>query len=301
MDMRPPLRASNALVTGGGSGLGLACARRLLRDGATVTIVGRSEQRVRQAAAALSTDAPDGARVRWAACDVTDESAVARAVEIADEGAGLTIVVASAGVGWLAPIATIPVEAWRNVMEVNLTGNFLTLKHAAPAMRRAGSGAYTAISSVGGAIAYRFLSPYATAKAGVDMFVRTAADELGQWNIRVNSVRPGLVPTGLSASLNQDDDIRREYVDNMPLGRVGTPEDVAAAVGFLSGPEATWITGVCLAVDGGHHLRRAPAHEPYVAREHGTEWLAHVPAVPSAPAAAASGAAGDRSGHARPS
>lgn len=165
-------------------------------------------------------------------------------------------------------------------------------------MRRAGSGTYSAVSSVGGAIAYKFLSPYATAKAGVDMFVRTAADELGQWNIRVNSVRPRLVPTDLSAGLNQDDDIRREYVDNMPLGRVGTPKDVAAAV---ARPEATWITGVCLAVDGGHHLRRAPAHEPYVAREHGTEWLAHIPAPPSPPAAAAAGAAGDRSGHARPS
>jgi 7-alpha-hydroxysteroid dehydrogenase len=128
-----------------------------------------------------------------------------------------------------APIATVPVEAWRNVMEVNLTGNFLTLRHTAPAMRAAGGGAYTAISSVAGSIPFPFLTPYATAKAGVDMFVRSAADELGPWGIRVNSVQPGLVPTDLSASLHDDDPSRREYLANMTLGRVGTADDIAGA------------------------------------------------------------------------
>ena len=158
-------------------------------------------------------------------------------------------------------------------MEVNLTGNFLTLKHAAPAMRAAGGGAYTVISSVAGRIAWGFHTPYATAKAGVDMFVRSAADELGPWGIRVNSVQPGLVPTDLAASQVEDDLIREEFLDNMPLRRLGTPEDVAAAVGFLSGPDAGWITGVCLPVDGGHHLRRAPRFDSYIREEHGSEWL----------------------------
>jgi NAD(P)-dependent dehydrogenase (short-subunit alcohol dehydrogenase family) len=268
------LRDTNALVTGGGSGLGLACARWLLRDGATVTIVGRTEQRLEQAAAALRLDCPAGAEVRWAVCDVTDEAAVAKAVEVAAAGAGLRIAVSSAGVGWLAPIATIPVESWRHVMEVNLTGTFLTLKHATPAMRAAGGGAFTVISSLAGAVPMPFLTPYATAKAGVDMFVRSAADELGPWGIRVNSVQPGLVRTGMSASQHDNDEIRREYLDNMTLGRVGTGDDVAAAVHFLSGPQANWITGVCLPVDGGHHLRRAPRQDSYVRVEHGEEWLA---------------------------
>jgi len=249
------LRGSNALVTGGGSGLGLACARRLLRDGATVTIVGRDANRLARATETLAPDATDPATVRQVTCDVTDEAAVAKAVEVAAEGAGLRIVVVSAGVGWLAPIATVPVQAWRNVMEVNLTGNFLTLKHAAPAMRTAGGGAYTVISSVAGAVPFPFLTPYATAKAGVDMFVRSAADELGPWGIRVNSVQPGLVPTDLSAGQHDDDAIRAEFLDNMTLGRLGTPDDVAAAVHFLSGPHATWITGVCLPVDAGTWAR----------------------------------------------
>ncbi|MCI0686629.1 MAG: SDR family oxidoreductase [Sporichthyaceae bacterium] len=268
------LRGANALVTGGGSGLGMACARWLLRDGATVTIVGRDRRRLEWAATELGSEATESAGVRWAVCDVTDEAAVVQAVRFAAEGNGLQIVVASAGVGWLAPIATIPVEAWRNVMEVNLTGNFLTLKHAAPAMREAGGGAYTVISSIAGNIPAPYLTPYAAAKAGVDMFVRSAADELGPWGIRVNSVQPGLVPTELSASLYEDPEIRAEYLDNMTLGRVGSAEDVAAAVHFLSGPSAGWITGVCLPVDGGHHLRRSPRFDGYVRSQHGTQWLA---------------------------
>lgn len=259
------------MVTGGGSGLGLACACRLLAAGATVTIVGRTEERLRLAAVELHKG--DAGDVRWLAADVTDEHAVESAVALADEGDGLSIVVASAGVGWLAPIATIPVEAWRKVMEVNLTGTFLTLRHAAPRMRTAGGGAFTAISSVAAAVPAPYLSPYATAKAGLDMFVRSAADELGPWEIRVNSVQPGLVPSGLAGEMTTDLELRDEYLDNMAIRRLGRPEDVAAAVCFLSGPESTWITGVNLPVDGGHHLRRAPRFDGYVRREHGEEWL----------------------------
>lgn len=267
------LKGMNALVTGGGSGLGVGCARRLLRDGATVTIVGRSEDRLRAAAGQLRADARGGTEVRWQACDVTDETAVAAAVRVADEGDGLRIVVTSAGVGWLAPIATIPVEAWRNVLETNLTGNFLVLKHSAPRLRQHGGGAYTAISSLVGGVAVSFLSPYAASKAGLDHLVRSAADELGRWGIRVNAVSPSAVPTELGKDVFENSVIVAEYLDNMPIRRLGTPEDVAAAVRYLSGPEASWVTGVVLPVDGGHHLRRAGSLETYVRHEHGADWL----------------------------
>ena len=271
-DVNGGLDGCNALITGGGSGLGLACARRLRADGATVTIVGRSEERLRAAERELyGIDAPGEAR--WVVADVTHEDLVEAAVERADEDGGLSIVVAAAGVGWLAPVVSVPVTAWRNVMEVNLTGNFLTLKHAAPRLRAAGGGAYTAISSVAGAVPFGYLSPYSTAKAGVDMFVRSAADELGPWGIRVNSVLPGLVPTDLATEMATDAGLREEYLDNMPIRRLGAADDVAAAVRFLSGPEASWITGANLPVDGGHHLRRAPRFDSYVRREHGEDWL----------------------------
>lgn len=164
------LEGRNALVTGGGSGLGLACAKRLRADGATVTIIGRTENRLVTAAE-------------------------------------------------------------------------------------------------------RFLSPYSTAKAGVDMFVRSAADELGHWGIRVNSVLPGLVPSDLAGEMTTEPELRDEYLDNMPIRRLGRPQDIAAAVGFLSGPDPTWITGVNLSVDGGHHLRRMARFDGYVRREHGPDWL----------------------------
>ncbi|MCA1600390.1 MAG: SDR family oxidoreductase [Acidobacteria bacterium] len=114
----------------------------------------------------------------------------------------------------------------------------------------------------------RFLSPYCVAKAGIDMLVRTAADELGPAGIRVNAVRPGLIPTDLSADLVANDEAREDFQAQMPLRRLGTLDDVAAAVVFLSCAEATWITGVCLNVDGGHHLRRGQRMDAWVRHEH---------------------------------
>jgi NAD(P)-dependent dehydrogenase (short-subunit alcohol dehydrogenase family) len=90
------------------------------------------------------------------------------------------------------------------------------------------------------------------------MMVRNAADELGRFGVRVNEVRPGLVPTDISAGLNNDEATRQDYLDQMPLARTGTVDDIASAVRFLSGPEASWITGQLLGVDGGHSLRRGP-------------------------------------------
>jgi len=252
-----------ALVTGGGSGIGLACARALLRDGATVTIAGRSEDKLRHAAAALEPDLPPGAAVRVAVCDVTDEAAVEAAVQIATTSGRLDIAVANAGGGAAGPIVRMSLDEWRYTMDVNLAGTFLTIKHAAQAMA-GGGGAIVATSSIAGVLTHRFMSGYCASKAGVEMLVRCAADELGALGIRVNAVRPGLVPTDLATPLAADEVVVADYLDQMPLARLGTTEDIAAAVRWLAGPESSWVTGQCVAIDGGHTLRRGPRIETMV-------------------------------------
>jgi NAD(P)-dependent dehydrogenase (short-subunit alcohol dehydrogenase family) len=267
------LEGKSALVTGGGSGIGLACARHLLRDGAIVTIAGRSEDKLRQAAAALAADIPPGAAVRVAVCDVTDEAAVASAVQIATVSGRLDIAVANAGGGAAGPIVGMSLDEWRYAIDVNLAGTFLTIKHSARAMT-AGGGAIVAMSSIAGVLTHRFMSAYCASKAGVEMLVRCAADELGGLGIRVNAVRPGLVPTDLAAPLAADDVVVADYLDQMPLGRLGTTDDIASAVRWLAGPESSWVTGQCVAIDGGHTLRRGPRIESMVERFFGPEAVA---------------------------
>ncbi|HVM41197.1 MAG TPA: SDR family oxidoreductase, partial [Acidimicrobiia bacterium] len=108
-----------------------------------------------------------------------------------------------------------------------------------------------------------YMSPYSVSKAGLETLVQNAADELGMAGIRVNAVRPGLVPTEMATPLHSNEDIVADYLAQMPLARLGTVEDVAAAVRFLAGPESSWITGQCLGVDGGHALRRGPDLEVF--------------------------------------
>lgn len=249
-----PLEGTGALITGGGSGIGLACARALHADGATVTLVGRDPGRLAAAAASLG----DTARVRTVAADVVDEEAVAGAVERAADGCGLHAVVAAAGTGTLAPVLAQDAGEWRRVLEVNLTGAMLTFKHGAAAVIASGGGSMVGISSIAGILTHRHMAAYCASKAGLEMLVRTLADELGRAGVRVNAVQPGLVPTDLSSGLVADDEVRADYLAQMPLGRLGTAEEVAAAVRWLCGPESSWVTGQVLAVDGGHTLRRGP-------------------------------------------
>jgi NAD(P)-dependent dehydrogenase (short-subunit alcohol dehydrogenase family) len=260
-----------ALVTGGGSGIGLACARRLAADGLRVTICGRSEDRLRAALGAL----PAGSG--YVVADVTDEDAMAGAVARAAGPHGtLAAVVANAGGAFaVGPLALTAVADFRRELEVNVTGAFVTLKAAAPALAR-GSGAVVAVSSIAGCLTHPLMAGYSTSKAGLEMLVRNAADELGRFGVRVNGVRPGLVPTEASDPLAGHDATRADYLAQMPLGRLGTVDDIAEVVGFLAGPRSSWITGQVISVDGGHSLRRGPDLGPLVGRHHEPALTAHL-------------------------
>ncbi len=254
-----PLTGQVALVTGGGSGIGLACARALHADGATVVLTGRRADVLNAARDQL------GDRCVAVPGDVTDESHLREAVATAETHGRFTMAVANAGFGSAAPLFQTTLDQWQSVLSTNLTGAFLTIKHAGSAIVSAGGGAIVAISSIAGTATHRFMTPYCVSKAGLEMLVRNAADELGGAGLRVNAVRPGLVPTDATAGLLSIPAILEDYVAQMPLARPGTDDEVAVLVRFLLGPESTWITGTCVSVDGGHHLRRGPDITPAIA------------------------------------
>lgn len=260
-----PLLGQVALITGGGSGLGLACATALHADGATVVLTGRRADVLDAAVARF------GERAVAVAGDVTDEDQVRAAVDAAESRGRFTMAVANAGFGSAAPLFQTTLDQWQAVLATNLTGAFLTIKHAGGAIVAAGGGSIVAISSIAGAATHRFMTPYCVSKAGLEMLVRNAADELGGAGLRINAVRPGLVPTDATVGLMSMPSIVDDYLAQMPLGRAGSDDEVASLVRFLLGPESAWITGTCISVDGGHHLRRGPDITPAIAMGFGTD------------------------------
>lgn len=244
-----------ALITGGGSGIGLGSARALLQAGAVVALMGRDATRLERAVTAL-----DPGRAVAFPGDVTVEEDVARAVDAVVQRFGrLDIGVNCAGTGTVGSVHELPATEWTRVLRVNLDGVFHATKHEAAAMIAAGhGGSIVNISSIAGLLTHRLMSAYCVSKAGVEMLTRCAADELGTHGIRVNALRPGLVPTELATPLVTNESVVENYRALMPLGRLGTVEDVARAVRFLAGDEAAWITGQVLGVDGGHSLRMGP-------------------------------------------
>jgi 7-alpha-hydroxysteroid dehydrogenase len=250
------------LVTGGGTGIGKACAAAAAREGAKVMICGRTESRLQEVANAL---AGEGLAVAATVADVTSEDDVAAVVEAAVAFAGnLKGVVANAGGGGgLAPYHLQDVAEYRRVLDLNVVGTMLCIKHAVPRMVAAGGGSFVGMSSIAGVATHQVFGAYPVAKAGIDAMMRNAADEYGPAGVRFNSVQPGFVTTEIMEGIPRDSPVYESYLVNTPLGGVSAPEDIGSAVVFLLGPGSGRITGQHLAVDGGHSLRSGPDFRPF--------------------------------------
>ncbi len=239
-----------ALVTGAASGIGKAITERFLADGATVVAADIDEEGL----AALVQE--HGDRVVPVFCDVTSEDSVSAACEVARELGGLHVVVANAGRGTFAPIVDHPLDEWTAIIDLCLTGVFLTVKHGARVMHDGGS--IITIASLNATQPSAGMSAYCTAKAGVVMFTKVAAMELGGRRIRVNAIAPGLVETTATSGFFMVPGVVDEFIENTTVGRFAQPSDVADMASFLAGDESTFVSGSLLPVDGGASTKRYP-------------------------------------------
>jgi 3-oxoacyl-[acyl-carrier protein] reductase len=236
-----------ALVIGGASGIGWAVATGLAAEGCRVTIADLNADGAAARAAEL------GPPHTAAGVDVTDEDAVAALFE---KTGPLDVVVNTAGIGGVGRITELPLEQFRAVVEVCLIGAFIVTKHAGRHLRDGGS--LVSLTSRSARLAAPGMSAYCAAKAGLAMLTEVAALELAPRRIRVNAVSPGFVDTPLTEGVKLVPGTVEEYLENTPLGRVGTPQDVADAVLFVCSQKASWMTGEVLDLNGGAHLKRYP-------------------------------------------
>lgn len=243
-----------ALVTGAGHGIGRAVAERFAAEGALVVVADVDEAAAVAVADRLAS-AATGAAVGLG-CDIHDTGSVTRCVERAVDAYGGIDVLANVAGGSLAgtSLEKTSDEDWNSVVDLNLTGAMRCIRAVLPHLRRRGGGAIVSIGSVNGLAAFGEL-PYSSAKAGLSVLAQNLAVQLGPDGIRVNVVAPGTIRTRVWDGQDGGADRLRPLY---PLGRVGEPADIAAAVAFLASDDASWITGITLPVDGG--VLAGPAH-----------------------------------------
>jgi 3-oxoacyl-[acyl-carrier protein] reductase len=245
----PDLAGRVAVVTGGSRGIGAETARALARNGAAVAVIGRDEAALAEVAGAI-TDA--GGRALAVRADCTMETEIDRAARTVAEQLGPVSILApfAGGNGMPVPTPQETVAHWREVLDSDLTATFATVHAFLPAMLERPSGSIITMSSAAARQAARSSAAYASAKAGVIAFTRHLAAELGPQGIRVNCVAPSAVENERLLTWTTEEQ-RRDLAASFPLGRVGRPQDVAAATLFLASDASSWITGVTLDVAGG--------------------------------------------------
>ena len=238
-----------ALISGGARGMGAVEARLFASEGAKVVIGDVLEEEGRQVEAEINESGGECVFVRL---DVTDEDSWNSAVnQVVARFGKLDILVNNAGIYRTHNVVDTTVEEWDQVMDINAKGVFLGTKAAIPAMRDNGGGSIVNISSVAGLIGNFMSSAYTASKGAVRLFTKSTAIQYAPEGIRANSVHPGTIETQMTAPILSDDAYRQDRINRTPLGRLGTPEDVAYGVLFLASDEASFMTGSELVIDGG--------------------------------------------------
>ncbi len=250
--MSGSLHGRRALITGGASGIGRATALRLAHEGAHVIVNHRGD--VTEADAVVREVEAKGGRALAVEADVSREGEVRELFRSAYDACGgpLDLLVNNAGVESSHPLLELELEDWQTVLAVNLTGPFLCSREFARALVNAQApGVIVNMSSVHEVIPWPGFSHYCATKGGLKLFTGTIARELAAHRIRVASVAPGAILTPINQELMDDAGKRAEVEEQIPWGRMGEPQEIAAAVAWLAGDEASYVTGTTLFVDGG--------------------------------------------------
>ncbi len=237
-----------AVVTGAGRGIGHAIAVRLAKEGARVASVSRTEANAQRTADEINAARADAAKAY--AVDVADHAAVQKAAaQIFEDFGRVDILVNNAGVTRDGLSMRMSLDDWDTVLNTNLKGAFLFAQAVMRPMAKQRSGRIINISSIAGLIGNAGQANYAASKAGLIGLTKTLARELASRGITVNAVAPGLIETDMTTVLSEE--IRQGILQKIPLGKLGSPDDIAGAVAYLASAEAKYITGQVLAVDGG--------------------------------------------------
>lgn len=241
------LKNKIAIITGGGTGIGLSCARLFCREGARSVIFGRREDRLDEAVTEIGNTA------LAVSGDITRNEDIKRLVETTIRTYGkVDILINNAGVFTGSPVHEMQDSDWDAILNINLTGIFKLTREVLPHMMQQKSGSLIHISSILGLIATPNVAAYNTSKGALNQFSRSLAVEYGSSGIRSNAVCPGLIATEMTEELMSDKELMQEWSKNYPIGRFGQPDDIAQACLFLASDESSFVTGTLLPVDGGY-------------------------------------------------
>lgn len=242
-----PLSERVAFVTGASQGIGRACALHLAIDGAAVAVAARNQEKLNELVAEITTA---GGRAAAFALDVADEAQIKDAIKAASTKFGkVDILVNNAGITRDQLVMRMKRTDWDAVLQTNLTSAYLCIQQVIPSMLKQRWGRIINISSVFGQMGQAGQANYAASKAGLIGLTMAIAREVGSRNITCNAVAPGFIETAMTAVLSEE--FKQSAVKQIPLGRVGTADDAAAAVAFLASDDASYITGQVLGVNGG--------------------------------------------------